>query len=256
MSHHSKISILLIGIALLVILVTGCSPAVTQTPPPANGNQVPDTGPTSTNSPTVNAAPATETPAAAASSPTTVSPGAGLKYVLVPSKSEASYQVREQLARRDFPNDAVGKTSAIEGSITINPDGNVDQANSKFTVDLSTLKSDENMRDNYVRRSILKTDQNPQAVFIPTKISGLPAEIPQSGSVSFQVTGDLTINKVTKTVTWDVTGTNSGGEATGAATTSFTFKDFNLNQPQVPVVLSVVDKITLNVTVTLQREGD
>jgi hypothetical protein len=53
-------------------------------------------------------------------------------------------------------------------------------------------------------------------------------------------------------LTWDVTGSINNGEATGPATTSFTFEDFNLSQPKVPVVLSVVDKITLNVTLAFQ----
>jgi polyisoprenoid-binding protein YceI len=251
MSHRSKIYGLLTGIALLAILITGCSPALTQTQSPGSGNQLPATGATNTNS----SSSAAETPAASTSSSPSGAAGAGVKYVLVPSKSEASYQVREQLARKDFPSDAIGKTNAVQGTITLNPDGTVDQANSKFTVDLSTLQSDSGMRDNYVRRNILMTDQNPQAVFVPTEIKSLPANIPQSGSFSFQVAGNLTINNVTKPVTWDVTGTNTGSEASGTATTSFKFEDFNLNQPQVPVVLSVVDKITLNVTVTLQPSG-
>ena len=32
---------------------------------------------------------------------------------------------------------------------------------------------------------------------------------------------------------------------TGTATTSFTFEDYNIPQPHVSVVLSIVDKITL-----------
>jgi polyisoprenoid-binding protein YceI len=252
MSHHSKIHILFIGIALLVILVTGCSPVATQTQTPNVENQVPSTGATST-------ATAAQPPAVtAATPPSTVgsSPSAsGVKYVLVPEKSEASYAVREQLAGRDFPNDAVGRTNAIEGSITLNPDGTVNPA-SRFTVDLSTLVSDSPMRDNYIRRNTLKTDQNPLAVFVPTQISGLAGGIPQEGPVTFQVLGDLTINNVTKPVTWDVTGTISAEEAAGTATTNFTFGDFNLSQPRVRSVLNIVDKITLNVSVTLQRAGN
>ncbi len=184
------------------------------------------------------------------------SSGVGIKFVIDPAKSEVSYAVREQLARLSLPNDAIGKTNAVSGSIALKPDGTLDSANSKITVDLSTLKTDESMRDNYVRRNILQTDQYPQATFVPTQISGLPAAIPQSGSVAFQVTGDLTIRDVTKPVTWDVTGTVNNGVATGTATTSFTFGDFNLTIPRVSVVLSVVDKITLNANVTFQRSGN
>ena len=57
----------------------------------------------------------------------------------------------------------------------------------------------------------------------------------------------MTIRDVTKPITWDVTGNFTGNAATGKATTTFTFEDFNLNQPHVASVLSIVDKITLNV---------
>ena len=82
-----------------------------------------------------------------------------------------------------------------------------------------------------------------------------PMYIPQSGDISFQVTGNLTIRDVTKPVTWDVKGSIANGLASGTATTVFTFEDFNLTQPRVPVVLSVVDKITLSVTLSLQIAG-
>ncbi len=164
----------------------------------------------------------------------------------------ANYRVTEQLAKNDLPNDAVGKTSAITGSITLLPDGTIDTASSKFTVDLSTMQSDSGMRDNYVRRNTLQTDQYPEAVFVPVEIKGLALPIPQSGSVAFQVIGDLTIKDVTKSVTWEVTGEIANGVATGNAVTKFTFADFGLNQPQVPVVLSVADEITLEVALTLQ----
>jgi len=108
------------------------------------------------------------------------------------------------------------------------------------------------MRDGYVSRAILQTNKYPQVVFVPTAATGLPTTLPTSGNVTFKVTGNLTIKDVTKPVTWDVTGSVTNGEATGTATTTFTFEDFNLPQPRVPVVLSVVDKITLNMKVDLK----
>ncbi len=168
--------------------------------------------------------------------------------------SAANYRVREQLVKLNFPSDAVGKTGAVSGQITVLPDGSVDAQNSKFTVDVSTLVSDESRRDGFVSRNILDTGQFPQVVFVPTQLTGLNG-IPQPGEqVSFQMTGDLTVKDVTHPVTWDVTGTiNNDGTASADATTSFTFEDFGLSQPRVPVVLSVVDQITLETSLQLQE---
>jgi polyisoprenoid-binding protein YceI len=245
-------------VLLAAALLAACAPAQENSPAGSTGV------PTTLNSPTQSsAAPATDQPAVL---PTTAIPGTGatsaapasaptgeIEFALVADKSQAMYKVREQLARLNLPSDAVGKTSSISGSIFIQPDGSVDSTKSKFTVDLSTLQTDQAMRDNFVRRNVLQTDQYPQAVFVPTQITDLPTPLPQSGNVTFKVTGNLTIRDVTKPVTWDVTGSIQNGEATGTATTSFTFEDFNLTQPRVPVVLSVEDTINLEADVVLKQ---
>jgi hypothetical protein len=48
----------------------------------------------------------------------------------------ARYKVREQLAGINFPSDAVGTTSAVTGAIVVKPDGSIDAAQSKITVEL------------------------------------------------------------------------------------------------------------------------
>jgi polyisoprenoid-binding protein YceI len=234
----------------MVLLLAACAPAAPAAAAAATASSsgIPVTAPTL--APALASANTTST---GAKSGATAS-GGEVVYTLNAAGSQASYQVREQLAKFNFPTDAIGTTKAISGSIALKPDGSIDTANSKFTVDLSTLQTDSSMRDGYVRRNILQTSQYPQAVFVPAQVSGLPATIPQSGSVSFKVTGNMTLHGVTKPVTWDVTGTVNNGQATGTATTSFKFEDFGLPQPQVPVVLSVVDNITLNVSLVLQKQ--
>jgi len=172
---------------------------------------------------------------------------------MVQSISSASFKVREQLASRPLPSDAIGKTSDMTGAIALNPDGTINTSVSKIVVNVTAMQSDSSMRDGYIRRVILQTDQYPTVTFVPTKITGVNP-LTASGQVSFQVTGNLTIKNVTKPVTWNVTGSVQNGQATGVATTTFTFEDFNLPQPRVPVVLSVVDSITLEVDLTCQLQ--
>ena len=160
--------------------------------------------------------------------------------------TQARYRVREQLAQLSLPSDAIGSTSAVTGTLVINPDGTVVADQSKFVVDVTGLKSDKNQRDGYVQRSILETRQYPTVEFAPTGVTGLASPLPTSGPVTFQLDGDLTVHGATKPATWAVNAQIlSSTEMTGTATTSFTFEDYGLQQPRVPTVLSVVDKITL-----------
>jgi polyisoprenoid-binding protein YceI len=174
------------------------------------------------------------------------------RYVVAPDGNEARYLVREQLARINFPSDAVGTTTGVDGAITVDGDGRI-VAGSRFTIDLAGLASDSDRRDNYVRRNTLQTGAHPTAGFVPAGFSGLAYPL-DAGEATFRITGDLTIRGVTRPVTWDVTAGAAGGRIAGTARTSFTFDDFGLDKPRVASVLSVADEIRLEYDFSLVRE--
>ena len=162
--------------------------------------------------------------------------------------------VKEQLVGKNFPNDAIGETPDVTGSIVFGADGVV-QAGSSITVKTTTLKSDESRRDNFIRTSGLETARYPEVKIVPKSVEGLPWPLPASGQVSFRLTGDMTVHGQTKPVTWDVTADLGADSATGRATTRFKFGDFGMGVPRVFVVLSVEDDIRLEMdfVVTLAR---
>ena len=107
-----------------------------------------------------------------------------------------------------------------------------------------------------MRRRVLETDQYPQVEFVPTALRGLRAPLPASGTYTFALLGNLTVHGVTKPTTWAVTATAQNNQVTGNASTSFTFADFGLQQPRVPIVLSVGDTIRLEYDFTLVPKGN
>jgi polyisoprenoid-binding protein YceI len=168
-----------------------------------------------------------------------------LRLATSPDGNEARYRVNEQLARIDFPSDAVGRTAAVNGTLVVQPDGTIAREGSRFTVDLATLKSDSDRRDNYIQRRTLETATHPTATFVPTAFLGLQSPLPAAGEMSFQLVGDLTVHGVTRPVTWDVTARAEGGAYTGTASTWFRFGNFEMTIPRVASVLSVKDSIVL-----------
>lgn len=244
---------LLIPFAIAVVLV-GCGTASAPTPTPTRTAATPTTAAT-----TPASSPTAATPAPAAPSPTATtapasqSTGDAVVFQLVPAESEARYRAREQLLGRSLPNDAVGRTNAVEGQIVFNSDGTIDSERSRFTVDLRTLQSDETRRDNYIKQNTLEVDQYPTAEFQPTAASGLPWPLPSNGQLQFQLEGNLTVHGVTKPVTWNVQATVEEQRITGTATTQVTFEDFGMTPPRVPVVLSLEDTITLELDFTFER---
>lgn len=182
--------------------------------------------------------------------PTPPTAGAHLEII---DGSSASYRVTEQLVGINFPNDAVGTTPTVAGTLVIAPDGSI-PAGSKLTIDLRNLKSDQDQRDGYVRNKVLETDRFPYAEFVPTKLQGLPAMIPTQGQVGFQLTGNMTVHGVTKEVTFQGIAT-FGRDSTvaGRAKTSFNFGTFGLAKPAIARLMSVEDKIDLEVVFRFKR---
>jgi polyisoprenoid-binding protein YceI len=183
--------------------------------------------------------------AAEASHETWQIPANGVRLEVAPEGNRARYLVREQLAGFDLPNDAVAVTNAVRGAIVLNADGAVDPAASQIVVDVTGLTSDSDRRDGYVRRRVLLTEEHPAVTLRPTTMSGITLPLPENGTRALELRGDLTVNGTTRPTTWRVNATFAGSRVTGTAATAFTFEDFGIAQPRVPVVLSVADTIRL-----------
>lgn len=173
-------------------------------------------------------------------------------YEIDAASSEARYRVREQLAGLSFPNDAVGVTSSVTGSISLGANAEVMEG-SVVTVDVTRLVSDENRRDNFVRDNLLQTRSHPTVTFVPTQIEGL--ELPLgTEAAEVAITGELTVRGVTRTVTWTGVATPDGDTVRLSASTTFTFADFGISKPRVALVLSVADDITLEIDLTMMAQ--
>lgn len=170
---------------------------------------------------------------------------AAVRLEVLPAGNEVRYLVREQLAGFDLPNDAVGRTSTVAGGISLDESGRVIPGESEFVIQIGGLTSDKERRDGYVRRRILVADSNPTVVLRPTALRGVTLPLPTTGTKSLELLGNLTVKGVTHPTTWRVQATFAGDTVSGRAATAFTFADFELAQPRVPVVLSVADTIRL-----------
>lgn len=189
-------------------------------------------------------------PPGAIAAPMARSADTALILDLADDGNQARYRVREQLVGVDLPNDAVGTTRDVSGRIVLDDGGGVVPEASTIVVDVSGLESDRDRRDRYVRGRILRAEEYPTVQLRPTGVRGLPFPLPAAGTHTFELIGDLTVLDVTRPTTWQVTGVFDGQGVTGSATTRFTFDDFALTQPRVPVVLSVADTIALEVDFT------
>ncbi len=164
--------------------------------------------------------------------------------------TKGRYVVGEQLVGINFGNEAVGTTEAVTGTIAVRADNSIDSAQSKITVDLRTLKSDQQFRDGYIQRNTLETEKFPMLEFVAKRAVGLPSPFPSAPRptpIGFQLIGDMTLHGVTSEATWNVVATATAESVSGRATTILSFSTFKMTKPSVPLVMSVEDKIKLEV---------
>src|ERR1700738_3394715 len=112
----------------------------------------------------VNSTQAHTAPGAATATGTPI-PSTGLTtYQIMPAQTTASYSVYENLVFQNKPNnDAIGTTHSVQGSFRIQTGAAPLITGMNIKVDLSTLQTDSQMRDNYVRQNTLQTNTYPDA---------------------------------------------------------------------------------------------
>ncbi|HEX2723027.1 MAG TPA: hypothetical protein VHM24_08915 [Gemmatimonadaceae bacterium] len=100
-----------------------------------------------------------------------------------------------------------------------------------------------------IREQLVGLDLPNDAVGETKRVTGVITRhflpLPKSGKATFRIMGDLTVCAKTKPTTWNVSAQFASGAVTGTANTSFTFREIEIEQPRVPVLLSVADTIRL-----------
>lgn len=172
----------------------------------------------------------------------------------IASGSVAGYRVREQLAFLAAPSDAVGRTSSITGTVVIG--GTADAltvTSADLTVDVSTLSSDQQMRDQRIRHMGLESDTYPKATFVLSDPIALPANAASGATVSVQATGKLTIHGTTQTVTIPLTARASSNAIEVTGSTTFPFERFGMTPPSIGGFVSVQDSATMEFDIHLKK---
>ena len=172
------------------------------------------------------ATPAATAPAAGAtvgSTSTTVAASVNYKPT---SASVLGYRVKEVLFGQS--NEAVGRTSDISGSMTLN---GATVSAVDLTVNMRTVRSDQSQRDGQFNGRIMNTSTYPTATFTltqPLTLSNVPSD---STVVNAKATGDLTLRGVTKSVSFDLMAQRDGDNVKVNGTIPVVFADYRIPNP-------------------------
>jgi polyisoprenoid-binding protein YceI len=170
------------------------------------------------------------------------------------SGSEAGYRVREKLARLPAPSDAVGRTEAITGGLTVESRGE-DYAvkDVEVQVDVSKLESDSPRRDNALRTRGLETDRYPLARFVGQEALAIPQTAGRGETVRTTLEGLLTIHNVTKQVSIPIEARMNGDRAEVTGSFTFPMSEFDIEPPDVAGIVTVEPTGTMEFRLVLAK---
>ncbi|WP_018502043.1 YceI family protein [Parafrankia discariae] len=156
--------------------------------------------------------------------------------------SEAGYRVNEVLFGQKTT--AAGRTSEVSGTMTI-ADSAVTEAT--FEVQMASVRSDEDRRDNQFRGRIMAVDTYPTSQFTLTRPIDLGTVPAGDETRTYQATGTLTMHGTAREVTMDLQARRAGDLIQIVGQIPVTFSDYNIPNPSLPGI-STEDHGTMEVS--------
>jgi polyisoprenoid-binding protein YceI len=168
--------------------------------------------------------------------------------------SQAGYRVREKLAFLPALSDAVGRTSAISGGATFtDAGGKLSATAASFVIDVETLKSNEQLRDEHIRTIGLQSATYPKATFVLSTPLTLPASALNGRVVDVSVTGVVTIHGTAKRLAIPLQIRLSSSRIQAVGSLTFPWGEFNMTAPSVGGFVNVTDMATMEFDLNLLR---
>jgi polyisoprenoid-binding protein YceI len=195
-------------------------------------------------------APSTTTGQATATQPDGAATPDGTWQVSDDGSSYVGYRVKEQLAFLNSPSEAVGRSTAVTGTMQVTGD-QVEAV--RIQADLTKLTSDESRRDNAIRQRGLESERYPTATFElsePIQLDGTPTS---GQEVSGKGKGRLTVHGVTREVDLELGGRWSGSSIQVAGRLPVKMSDYQIQAPRFGPVVSIEDSAAVEFRLVFER---
>jgi polyisoprenoid-binding protein YceI len=141
--------------------------------------------------------------------------------------TEAGYRATEILLGQNA--EAAGRTTDVAGTVTITGT-TIESAD--FTVQMASVTSGEDRRDNQYRTRIMDVATYPTSTFTltsPIELTTIPAI---NEEIIVSATGDLTLRGVTKPVTFDLAAKRTGPDTIAVqGSIPITWSEWNIPEP-------------------------
>jgi polyisoprenoid-binding protein YceI len=173
----------------------------------------------------------------AAAEPT--EPGDGAQSFIVGEGSKITFEIEEELGRAPIRFNAVITGEGLSGT------ANLDGQPSVVTLDLHSLESDQQFRDQYIRSQLFPN--TPEAVVTVGQLPDLPQSFFDGEETTGELTGSLRIGETVTPLVFDVTARNDGSSISVLGKATFTWEQLGLAKPTARSVVYLADEVEVQV---------
>jgi hypothetical protein len=173
----------------------------------------------------------------AAAEPT--EPGDGAQSFIVGEGSKITFEIEEELGRAPIRFNAVITGEGLSGT------ANLDGQPSVVTLDLHSLESDQQFRDQYIRSQLFPN--TPEAVVTVGQLPDLPQSFFDGEETTGELSGSLQIGETVTPLVFDVTARNDGDAINVLGVATFTWEQLGLAKPTARSVVYLADEVRVQV---------
>lgn len=257
-----KVKTRLLLIIVAVVLSAGCRDREKEQPPnDAPASTASTTGP-ETEIRTQSVISESAAAAFAGLDPIRLQQGEGWRVFRIDAvSSKATYIVDEELfadATRKYGLEigktvVVGETQDLVGLMQIDLEQQSIGGN-RFVVFLPTLKTDQTLRDGWIRENALESDRFPLAIFVAERLIGAPDTYMEGEEVLFQLEGALDLRGTSLATVWDVAANLTGSTIQGSMQTRLRMTDLGIDPPDFANTLTVQDEFKVRIDFVAHEE--
>ena len=167
----------------------------------------------------------------------------GVAFV-VGGESKATFSVGEVLANVSIADyEAVLETTGLSGEVRL------DGGESRVTIDLHSMVSDNQYRDRYVQNRMFPDQRTASVAF--GDLTPLPAGFTDGDPVQTEATGVLSINGLEVPMVYAIEARDDGDVVYVLGRSSFTWEQIGEPVPSAQVIVSLEDEVRVEVLLAL-----
>ena len=163
----------------------------------------------------------------------------GSDAYLVGEGSRITFTVEEELGRAPIRFDAVISSTGLSGVANLGGEPSV------VTLDLHSLESDQQFRDQYIRSRLFP--DTPEAIVTVEQLPDLPQSFLDGEETVGQLNGSLLIGETATPLVFDVTARQDGSTINVLGKTTFTWEQLGLAKPTARSVVYLAEEVRVEV---------